>query len=267
VTSINDSAKSFYEGSIAGSLIPEMDYFTAVSLGRVPNVRRVAALGNNPSIDTASAEDVWTGGGFYPYMTSAGFLEVVSSSASDAPAGTGAGSLLVNGLDGNYVEQSETVSLNGLTAVALTKTYLRINSAFIASAGSNRTNVGDISIRSSGGGTVRSIVPAGYGTTRQSIYTVPAGHTLSEISFLSSINRTGGGVVRYATVATYSGNPLGFYRLPLEFSISSNTPYRHDGNPGIIFPEKTDFAIRCTNVTVNATDITAAWLGILRKNV
>lgn len=267
MTALNDSAKSFYEGSLTGSLIPGLDYFSAVSAGIVPDTRRVAALGNNPSIDTGTDEDIWSGGGFYPYPAVAVTLEAVSSSAADTAAGTGARTILVNGLDLNYVEQSETVILNGLSAVALTKSYLRINSSFITSAGSGKVNSGSISIRDTGAGTTRAIIPLGYGATRQSVYTVPAGHTLTELSLFASINRSGGGAVRYATVAIYIGSPLGFYRLPLEFSVSSNTPYRHDGNPGIVIQEKSDFAIRCTNVTVNSTDVTAAWLGVLRKNV
>lgn len=266
MTAINDSAKAFYEGSLTGSLIPGLDYFSAVSAGIVPGTRRIAALGNNPSIDTGTDEDIWSGGGFYPYPTVSVTLEAVSSSAVDTSAGTGARTITVNGLDANYVEQSESVILNGLTAVALTKTYLRINSAFITSAGTGKINAGTISVRDTGAGTTRCIIPIGYGASRQSVYTVPAGNTLTELSLFASINRSGGGAVRYATVAIYIGNPLGFYRLPLEFSVSSNTPYRHDGNPGIVIPEKSDFAIRCTNVTANGTDITAAWLGVLRAN-
>lgn len=265
MTTLNEAAKVYYEQSLAGTRIPDSDWFTAVGFNQVPNYRRVAALGNNSGIDIGTPEDVWSSGGIYPFLSAASALEIISSSVNDTAAGTGARTVLINGLDGSYVEISETVTLNGTTPVALTKTYLRINNAFIMSAGSLEVNAGNIDIRSPAS-TVRAQIPTGYGITRSSLYTVPAGHTLSELSLFCCINRSGGGAVRYATIATLFRNTNGFYRMPLEVSMSSNTPYRHDGNPGIIVAEKTDFLVRCNNVTVNATDITAAWLGVLKKN-
>lgn len=80
------------------------DFLIAVGLGQVPGYRRITALGNNPDVDTAGPEDVWSGGGLYPWMTTATALEIVSDSASDTSAGTGARTVLVNGLDANFVE-------------------------------------------------------------------------------------------------------------------------------------------------------------------
>ena len=60
------------------------------NLGAVPGYTRVALLGHNPDIPAATAEDVWEGGGNYPLLAAASQLEVVSTSASDATAGTGA---------------------------------------------------------------------------------------------------------------------------------------------------------------------------------
>lgn len=265
MSTLPEAAKVYYEQSLAGTRIPDSDWFTAIGFNQVPGYRRVAALGNNPSIDVGTSEDVWAGGGIYPFLAAASALEVVSSSASDGVGGVGARTIVINGLDNLYVEMSEVVTLNGTTPVPLTKSFLRINNSLIMSAGSSEVNVGTIDIRSPSS-TVRAQIPIGYGITRSSLYTVPAGHTLSELSLFGCINRTGGGAVRYATMATMFRSSSGFYRMPLEVSMSSNTPYRHDGNPGIIIAEKTDFLVRCTNVTVNGTDITAAWLGVLRKN-
>jgi hypothetical protein len=120
-------------------------------------------------------------------------------------------------------------------------------------------------VRDSGGGTVRSIVPAGYGITRQSAFTVPAGWTLQVVSMLFCFNRASAGA-RFATFATFVQSQNGFYRMPLELTIGDEPPYRHDGLPGLVLAEKTDFALRCTFSSNNDADVTAAWLGVMRKN-
>lgn len=257
-----DGAAIPYVIPIGADGLPVATYELSVGLGLVPGVRRVAALGNNPDVD-AGPEDIWSGGGVYPWMTGATALEIVSDNAADAAAGTGARTVLVNGLDAVWEEVSQTVTLNGLTPVALVTPLYRIQSALIMSAGSGQVNAGNISVRDAGGGTVRALIPVGYGITRQSQFTVPLGYTLSINSTLLCINRPSS--IRDATLATFIQSPLGFYRMPVEFSVDGN-PYRHDGMPGIIVPEKTDFGIRCTYVSTTNTDITAAWLGVMRLN-
>ena len=256
-----------FGASLSSHVHPKgMDFYTAAGLNMIPGVRRVAALGNNPDIDQGTIpEDVWTGGGLYPFMTAATSLEIVSTSAADAAAGTGARTVTINGLDINYVEVVQTVTLNGTTPVAIPTQLFRINSALIMSSGTGGTNAGDINIRNSGAGTVRAIIPAGYGITRQSVFTVPAGHTMSVHSNVFSLNRAGG-IDKNVTLATFVRSPNGFHRLPLELSVSQIMPYRHDGIPGVIVAEKNDFAIRCTFSSASDVDVTAAWLGLLIAN-
>lgn len=238
------------------------DYFAAVGFGQIDGHSRIAVIGNNPDIDTAP-EDIWSGGGTYPWMTGATTLEVVSSSANDTSAGTGARTALIAGLNTSYAPISQTVTLNGTTPVAVSTQFFRINSFLIMSAGSGEVNAGDITLRDAGGGTTRALIQTGYGIGRQSQYTVPAGFTLAIHSTVMSINRPT--TVRDATIANFIRSPNGFYRMPLEVSVDGNT-YRHDGNPGIVLNEKTDYGLRCTFVSATNTDITAGWLGILKEN-
>jgi hypothetical protein len=226
---------------------------------------RVAALGNNPDVDTVSAEDIWSGGGAYPWMTGATSLEVVSDSANDAALGTGARTCIINGLDVLYAERAISVTLSGTTPVALTTPLYRINSALITSAGSGKTNAGSITIRDAGGGTTRALIPAGYGITRQSQFTVPRGWTLQVISQLFGFNRSSASA-RSATFATFIQSSSGMYRMPLEITVGDDQPYRHDGIPGITIPEKTDFGYRCTYVSNDNSDLTGAWLGVMKRN-
>jgi hypothetical protein len=174
-------------------------------------------------------------------------------------------------LDASYNESVVSVSLNGTTPVAITGTWLRINGAVTTTKGSGAAatrvfNAGDITIRDSGGGTTRAVIPLGKGILRQCIFTVPAGYTAQILSLYIAFNRgTGGGTTRYLTVSTYVQSSTGVSRLPLDISCDGES-YRHDGIPGIVLPEKTDFALEIISVSADNSDITGAFLGMLMKN-
>lgn len=253
---INDALRQWADGNEADNI--------GFSL-QSPNYRRMAALGN---VTASSANaDVWPGGTLYPFKTTATQMEVVATNAADTAAGTGARTIVLNGLNTDYVEISEVVTMNGLTPVPTVNTFIAINSGAVLTSGSSFGSVGDIQIRDIGGGTVRNIIDAIYGTMRQSIFTVPAGHTLSVISTFGCVNRTAaGGQINYITMATGQKLQNGTIRLPLEFTFSSGNPYRHDARPGIITTEKNSFFLRCTAQSASV-DLTGAWLGILKRNV
>ena len=113
-------------------------------------------FGFNPDVDD-SLETVWAQGGLYSYLASASVLKVSSSSTSDTSAGTGARTVELFGLDANYDEISETITLNGQTAVNTTNEFLRINRMVVKSAGTGGQNAGVIY---AGTGTVTTGVPA-----------------------------------------------------------------------------------------------------------
>lgn len=238
------------------------------------NIRRITALGNNPDVDTGSVpETIWSGGGLYPWMTGDTSLEVVSSGASaaqDAPGGTGMAAILLTLMNSSYVESTVAVTLNGTTPVAISGTWFRINGGITTTKGSGAPavgafNAGDILIRDAGGGTTRGIIPAGKGIMRQCIYTTPAGSSLQIISQYVGFNRGTGGVTKYLTAAGYIQNSSGVARRPLDLSCDGE-PYRHDGIPGIMLPEKTDFAMDVLSVSGENSDVSGAFLGILMKN-
>lgn len=237
------------------------DFLLDIGFGAIAGYSVVNVLGHNADID--AAEDIWPGGGDYPWMTGATSLEVVSTSANDAAAGTGARTIYVTLLDANYVQSSVTVTMNGITPVAIAGTWFRINGAFVLSGGSGGVNAGDISIRNAGGGTTRCLVTAGDGIAKQSQYTVPAGYSLALRSFLYCINRPS--TVRDATISGYIKTIAGAVQYPAEVSVDGN-PISFKADPTLALPEKTDFGLRCTYVSATNTDLSAAWGGILKRN-
>lgn len=152
-----------------------------VSRGQVDGHSSVIVFGYNPDIDT-SEESVWPDGGTIPHPTSASVLKISSSSANDTSAGTGARTVFIEGLNGDYSVVSEIVILNGQTAVNTTNSYLYVNSFYVVTAGSGGENAGNIN---AGTGTVTSGVPAvlydiiaaGYNSRTTGHYCVPAGYT------------------------------------------------------------------------------------------
>jgi hypothetical protein len=138
-------------------------------------------FGYNPDVDQTRVT-VWPYTGILPLPTAALQMKVSSSSANDTANGTGARTVFVAGLDANHNEISEIVTLNGQTAVLTTQSFLHINNAYVATAGSGLSAAGDIYF---GDGTVTAGVPAtvydlikfDYNQRITGSYTIPAGYT------------------------------------------------------------------------------------------
>lgn len=250
-----------------GFFLSNLPFAMAAGLGVVPGATRVAILGHNPDVDTGTdPEDVWEGGGLYPFLAAAATLEVVSTSVNDTAAGTGARTVLVSGLNSSYATITEVVILNGTTPVSTVNQFLRVNIFTTTSAGSGEQNAGDITLRVAGGGTVQSIMRAGYGFGRSAIYTVPAGFTLFITSAVMGVFAPDPKITNGASFGFFQRSSTGNRRIPLEFQVTSLTPYMHETKEGIVLSERTDFTIRCVTTQQDNTDVTAAAAGILFNN-
>ena len=149
-----------------------------VSRGKVRGAFHIIKFGENLDVD-GSMETIWDGGGLYTYLTAAAVVTVTSTDGDDAAAGTGARTVTVEGLDANYNQVSETLTVGGSAGSV---EFFRVFRAFVASSGSSGTNEGTISIASGATTlaqirTVGSPTSTGLGQTFMSIYTVPAGYT------------------------------------------------------------------------------------------
>lgn len=164
---------------------PELLAALALAAGANPDPRRLTLIDRimaraTATIGSGAYDTVWEAGAsasLYPWasLTSAVALELLSGSANDAAAGSGARTVRVTGLTGDYAEQSETVTLNGTSAVALTLSYLRVNAIDVLTCGSGGANAGALTLRLSGGGATVGYVVAGEMLSTHGVYTVPAG--------------------------------------------------------------------------------------------
>ncbi len=169
------------------------DFYTEVSKNLVPKHKAVYVQGVCYDIDTNTVpEIVWTNGGVYDLPDGPEILGVVSSSNNDnpdGPAGVGASSVKITGLDENYNEVSTFVVLQGTSTVNTSpQKFARVNkvevhkiNASAADAASTTgivgrgSNEGVISVFNSN--SFLGVIPAGKGVSQSTLYTVPAGNT------------------------------------------------------------------------------------------
>jgi hypothetical protein len=180
-----------------------------VGRGQITGHRSVVVFGYNPDVDTTRVT-VWPYTGIIPLPAVALQMKVSSSSANDTAAGTGARTVYVAGLDANHNEIEEIVTLNGQTAALTTQSFLHINNAYVATAGSGLSAAGDIYF---GDGVVTAGVPAtvydtikfDYNQRITGSYTIPAGYTAYLAQGLFSAGQPGGSaqvVGRLLTIGT-----------------------------------------------------------------
>jgi len=150
------------------------DYFTKVSLKQYLDAEPVIIHGVNPDLDSSGFETVWTLGGVYVFPDNAEVLDVSSDNILDDFGNTGATAILLTGLDENYDVINEVVIMDGTNVKTTTKEFLRMNRAIVATAGSTKTNQGNITIQNQTGD-VLAYIDAGSSWARQSVYTVAQG--------------------------------------------------------------------------------------------
>jgi len=225
------------------------EFYLQVARSQIAGHETIFKFGFNPDVDDA-LETIWAEGGLYSYLSAATILKVSSSSTDDTAAGTGARTVEIFGLDGNYNEISETVTLNGQTAVNTTNSYLRINRGIVRSAGSGGQNAGVIY---AGTGTVTAGVPAnkylsiaiGDNQTLMALWTVPAGYTAfvvqtdvtlattqsSKYCTAKLVSRPDGEVFQVKDVFVKSqGSTTQVYSIPIRFDEKTDIEWRAIGD-------------------------------------
>lgn len=235
-----------------------------VSRGQIPGHETQFKFGFNPDVDD-SLETVWAEGGLYSYLSSASVLKVSSSSANDTSAGTGARTVQLFGLDADYNEINETVTLSGQTAVNTTNSFLRINRMVVRSAGSGGTNAGVIY---AGTGTVTSGVPAnkyatiavGDNQTLMALWTVPAGYTAyllqKDVTLATTQNN------KYATVRLMVRPDGEVFQTRDKHVLDNNVLHQKYDIP-LKLEEKTDIEVRCVGDSSGADIAISASLDIV----
>lgn len=205
-----------------------------VSRGQIQGHSSVTVFGYNPDLDT-SEESIWPDGGTVPHPAAASVLAIASTSTDDdgSPAGTGARTVFIEGLDGSYNVVSETVILNGTTNVSTTNSYLYVNQFYVATVGSGGANAGDITAKVST--TLYDMILTGYNQRTTAHYCVPAGYTGYMVTGVITTGQATGSTSVTAFLKQHG--PDGILRVGA-VSALNNGSVQYDFDPAYVIPEK-----------------------------
>jgi len=219
-----------------------MSYLNGIQIAEGKTARsglkQILKFGHNAVIGT-DEETIWDQGGLYAYPTSAIVMKCSSSNTGDTST-----VISVSGLDENYNELTESITLNGQTAVNTTNSFIRVNRVFVTDTAPS----GDVYV---GTGTVTSGVPAtkyakivaGENQTEMAVWTVPSGYT----GYIYKLQASGGSTAsnKYATLKLKVKPSGGVFRTQTTMVVQQNSAEFSLDVP-IIATEKSDIEIRAT---------------------
>ena len=153
---------------------PTKDFIMSVMMGEVSGHTAIDKFGFNPTVTTSTdPEDIWEGGGDYPYSTSADIVSLSSSNDTDKQL------IQVVGLCADGVEHVQTVRLDGQTRVAIPTPLWRVydmsneddnsisGTVYCYSGTTNSLGV------PSGGSVTKAIIDDGNNQSQMGLFTVP----------------------------------------------------------------------------------------------
>lgn len=227
-----------------------------VARGQVDGHSVVNIYGYQASVGTTFIP-VWENTTTYTYPVTALQMLVWSTSASDTNE-----YILVNGLDANYNQISETVILNnGTTGVLTTKSYFRINSISVApGVGSNP--VGIINIGNPAKSVQYAEIAIGAGKSQMMIYTVPANYTFY-LTRATAYSNQAGGANNFVTYRVWTVDSTGIITTLLQAPFTFN--YQTVRVVPRAYLQKTDIQWQCAAASQTAA-VGIGVEGILIKN-
>jgi hypothetical protein len=245
-------------------LNPTTSKLWRTAVGNDYDLQKMTLFSANPDVDTATVpEFVWSQGGVFTFPSAAAAPVVVSGSANDTSAGTGAQTITVTGLDANYLEVTEVVTMNGTSNVNMTTSMLRINKMEVTTAGTGQVNAGAITI--SIGGTIVSAIPADKGISQTGVFTVPA--TYDKAFIVDLFVNVAQGTAGSCTIQLRKRlNSL--QQEIVSYSIDTQGTSFIDRNlidEPIILEPKTDIWFNVSATTANNTFVGTIWKFLLLK--
>lgn len=250
-----------------GTIIPTIEFLIKVQQGRVPGHSILAKFAENPDIASGSPADIWDFPSvlLYTFSTSAAIDSISSSDAGDSVL------IVMQGLDDDWNEITQTKVLDGRNRVALDTPMRRIHSAF---NGNGIDLLGNVYIYENtalnlgvpvDSTKVRAYIALAEQNTLMGIYTVPAGKTGYFMGLTSSISRQ-----PVAANCIFTGKARPFekvFRTQIRHNMSTTGTSYVDVVPTVFspFPEKTDFVAH-GNVSANGIGVSLTFNLLLIDN-
>ncbi len=196
--------------------------------------KNVFKFGFNPDINGAE-ETIWDVGGIYAYPGSAVAM-TVTTDAGTAADDNGV-KVIVEGLDGDYNEVSDEVTLAGAGTATTTQTFLRVFRSYVSGS---QEPTGNLNITN--GATTYARITLGENQTLMAMWTVPAGYT----GFLDHVNIATGttNANQYVTAQIVQRQLGGVFRVMMKETLGSGGTADFLIRYPILVPEKTDVEVR-----------------------
>ena len=234
---------------MATSYIHEQNY--QIARGLIRGASSIHKFGAVPQMSINTTGTCWDKNDtLYPWsaLTSASVLTAQAVNASDN------GKILtILGLDSNYNEISDTITLSSSGTASTTKQFLRVYRGYI-STGAN--NVGVIDVRV--GATTVLYINIGLAQTLMLIYTVPANKELLLLKGACT-SQAGADASGFFYVRFFGQTA---FRIQHTFEVSGSDGYDYKFEVPFRVPEKTDIDFRLTTRSNNGR-YTAAFDGLL----
>ena len=184
--------------------IADVGSYLPVAANAVTNTSLHYVTGDNASVGTAYELVSNLDDATMTQLGTAGDgIELISASTDDdgSPAGTGAQTVTVKGLDTSFNIKEATVTMNGTTVVEQgDTTWTFINEAFIASVGTGLESAGIIQVQNDASANDIAQIDQGRYKMASAWWKVPAGHTGYVFGFWGNTTPTG----TSAGVATFA---------------------------------------------------------------
>jgi hypothetical protein len=249
------------------------DYLIGIAEGDVANHALFSKLGYS-SAAPSGISDVYAANIAYIFPAAAQQMEVVSSSAQDAAAGSGVKTIRIYYLKNDYTEATVDVVLTGTTPLNTSVSDIfRINNVRVIDFGAATTAyqaAGNIDIRNKvSAAIIYSRIALNQTRARNSIYTVPHGKTLYITSFAAGVSKGGsasiGGIITLK--ATYDDKlssllTAGLFFMPYAELNLIDQMYTREFHAPLKFTAHTDIKVSI-NASQAATVVTSSIRGWL----
>ena len=201
---------------------------------QIENHKTVFKFGFNPDVNS-SEETIWDVGGIYAYPSSAVAMTVTTDAVT--PANDNGVKVIVFGLDEDYNEVNEEVTLAGSGTATTTQTFIRVFRAYVSGS---QAPTGNLNITN--GGTTYARITLGENQTLMAMWTVPAGYT----GFLDHVNIATGttNANQYVTAQIVQRTQGGVFRVMMKQTLGSGGVADFILRYPIVVSEKTDLEVR-----------------------
>ena len=228
--SLNAPTDSTLSQDYDSTVVRPTDFKYEVALGLRQGYTTWNKWGYNAAV-AVGTETVWSVSNLFTRLPAADTIVITSSSVNDiVTTGSGAQSIIIYGVNENYDNVIEVVTMNGTGNRTTSNQYFGINRMAIYLAGAGGVNAGTITATTTTPTTTQAEIPAGEGSTQHAFFFVAQGHTaLIDWLAMSAIKLSGGGTPEFTfkmwVTSLVSGAKYEVFRTPMDVAIENHLQY------------------------------------------